>query len=134
MAEISRVVVAVGPRIYREGLSEAIERRSATGVSYAVASIAEVQRLVDCAEPRLKALVLMGTYTSLRLGELSANLADMYRRACDLLDKVLRGAKAGDLPVEQPSVFELVLNLKTARTLGITVPRSVLIQADEVVE
>jgi putative ABC transport system substrate-binding protein len=68
------------------------------------------------------------------LVSLSANLADMYRRACDLLDKVLRGAKAGDLPVEQPSVFELVLNLKTARTLGITVPRSVLIQADEVVE
>jgi len=68
------------------------------------------------------------------LVSLSANLADMYRRACDLLDKVLRGAKVGDLPVEQPSVFELVLNLKTAQALGITVPRSVLIQADEVVE
>ena len=68
------------------------------------------------------------------LASLSANTADMFRRACDLLDKVLRGAKPGELPVEQPSVFELVLNLKTARALGLTVPRSVLIQADELVE
>jgi putative ABC transport system substrate-binding protein len=68
------------------------------------------------------------------LASLSANTADMFRRASDLLDKVLRGAKPGELPVEQPSVFELVLNLKTARALGLTVPRSVLIQADELVE
>lgn len=68
------------------------------------------------------------------LVSLSANSADMYRRACDLLDKVLRGAKPGELPVEQPSVFELVLNQGAARTLGLTVPRSVLIQADEVIE
>jgi putative ABC transport system substrate-binding protein len=68
------------------------------------------------------------------LVSLSANGADMYRRACDLLDKVLRGAKPAELPVEQPSVFELVLNQGAARTLGLTVPRSVLVQADEVVE
>ena len=68
------------------------------------------------------------------LVSLSANTADMFRRACDLLDRVLRGAKAGELPVEQPSVFELVLNRGTARALGITVPRSVLVQADDVVE
>ena len=58
----------------------------------------------------------------------------MYRRACDLLDKVLRGAKAGELPVEQPSVFEMVLNRGTAQALGIAVPQSVLVQADEVVD
>jgi putative ABC transport system substrate-binding protein len=68
------------------------------------------------------------------LVSLSANTADMYRRACELLDKVLRGASAGELPVEQPSVFELVLNQRTARALGITVPRSVLVQADDVIE
>jgi putative ABC transport system substrate-binding protein len=68
------------------------------------------------------------------LVSLSANNADMYRRACDLLDKVLRGAKPAELPVEQPSVFELVLNLGAAKALGITVPRSVLAQADEVIE
>jgi putative ABC transport system substrate-binding protein len=68
------------------------------------------------------------------LVSLSANGADMYRRACDLLNKVLRGAKPAELPVEQPSVFELVLNQGVARTLGLTVPRSVLVQADEVVE
>jgi putative ABC transport system substrate-binding protein len=68
------------------------------------------------------------------LVSLSANTADIFQRAAIMVDKVLKGAKAGDLPVEQPSVFELLVNLKTARTLGLTVPQSVLVQADEVFE
>jgi putative tryptophan/tyrosine transport system substrate-binding protein len=68
------------------------------------------------------------------LVSLSAGNADMFRLVCQQLDKVLRGARPGELPVEQPAIFELVLNLKTARTLGITVPQSVLVQADELLE
>jgi len=86
---------------------------------------------------RARAPMMFNVGTAVQLGALLAygpNFPDLFRRAADDVDKILRGAKAGDIPVEQPIKFDLTINLKTAKVLGLTIPDKMIALADEVIE
>ena len=121
-----------------EGAFAAMTREHA-GALFVPADIIFVrhaQRLADlAARHRLPAMYAFREHVGAGgLMSYAANFAVIFRRAATFVDKILKGAKPGDLPVEQPTKFELVINLKTAKTLGVTFPQSVLQLADEVIQ
>lgn len=99
--------------------------------------VSHLPRLVDwAAKSRLPAVYATAVRPTVEAGGLMAygpNLAELFRRAATYVDKILNGAKPAELPVEEPMRFELAVNLKTARELGLTIPPSILLQADEVI-
>jgi putative ABC transport system substrate-binding protein len=132
-----QVVEARGPADFDRAFSDMTrERAGALTVLGSTMFLSERRRLVDlAAKNRLPTVYPYREFVDVGgLMAYGANLADMYRRAATYVDKILKGAKPGDLPVEQPTKFELVINLKTAKALGLTIPQSVLGRADEVIQ
>ncbi len=112
------------------------ERADALTVLPSAMLFTERRRLVDlAAKNRLPAVYVQREFVDAGgLMSYGPNLADLFRRAATYVDKILKGAKPADLPVEQPTKFELVINLKTAKALGLTIPQSLLGRADEVMQ
>jgi putative ABC transport system substrate-binding protein len=132
-----QVVEARGPADFDRAFSDMTRARAgALTVLATTMFVTERRRLVDlAAKHRLPAVYPLREFVDAGgLMAYGANVADLYRRTATYADKILKGAKPGDLPVEQPTKFELVINLKTAKALGLTIPQSMLARADEVVQ
>jgi putative ABC transport system substrate-binding protein len=126
------------PDDFAPALAEARrERADALLVMASPFFFAHRTRLVElAAKHRLPAMYFQQEFV-VRSGGLMSygpNLRDLFRRAATYVDKLLKGAKPGDLPIEQPSKFELTINLRTAKALGLTIPQSLLVRADEVIQ
>ncbi len=132
-----QIVEARGPQDFDRAFSDMItERAGALAIFSTPIFFNARQRLVDlAAENRVPAMYPFTAFVEAGgLMSYGANLPDTFRRAATYVDKILKGASPADLPVEQPTRFELVINLKTAKALGLTIPHTLLLRADEVIE
>ncbi len=113
----------------------ASERADALMVLTDPVTVSHRKRFVDLAAKHRQPVIYTDREWAQAGGLMSygADVRDLYRRAATYVDKILKGAKSADLPVEQPTKFELVINLKTANALGLAIPQSVLVRADEVI-
>ena len=128
---------ARGPDEFAKAFSEmSVARVGALTVLPSNRFLREHRRLVELAgQTRVPAVYTSREFVDAGgLMSYGANSADLHRRAATYVDKILKGAKPGDLPVEQPTKFELVINLRTAQALGLTMPKAVLTHADEVIQ
>jgi len=130
-------IEARGPADFDRAFSDMTRARAgALTVLTSAMFVSERRRLVDLAA-RNRLPTVFPWREGVDAGGLMSygpDLADLFRRAATYVDKILKGAKPADLPVEQPTKFELVINLKTAKALGLTIPQSVLGRADEVIQ
>jgi len=132
-----QAVKARRPEDFERAFSDVTKARAgALIVLTSVMFINERRRLVDlAAKNRLPTVYPQRDFVDVGgLMSYGPNGPDLFRRAATLVDKILKGAKPADLPVEQPTKFELVINLKTAKALGLTIPQTLLLQADQVIE
>jgi putative ABC transport system substrate-binding protein len=126
-----------GPADFERAFSEMTGARAgALTVLQSTMFFLERRRLADlAAKNRLPAVYTSREFVDAGgLMSYGPDFADLFRRAATYVDKILKGAKPGDLPVEQPTKFELVINLKTAKALGLTIPPSLLARADQIIE
>ena len=132
-----RLVAVQGPNeLDRAFATIAGQRADALIVFPSPMLFSERKRIVDlAAKHRLPSMSQDRAFVELGgLMSFGANITDLSRRSATYVDKILKGAKPGDLPVEQPTKFELVINMKTAKALGITIPQALLLRADEVIQ
>jgi len=126
-----------GPEDFHRALSALGRTRADAMVTFAdPLTVANRRQIVDYAtRQRLPMIAELRQFAEAgALMSYGPSLADLFRRAAGHVDKILKGAKPADLPVEQPTRFELVINLKTARALGLAIPQSILLRADQVIE
>ena len=125
------------PAEYEDILKTAMRRRPHALIQLSSPLIRQASRRVAefTVENRLPAISMFVEFAeSGGLMTYGPDLPLFFRRGASLVDKILKGAKPGDLPIELPTKFELVINLKTAKALGLTIPQSLLLRADQVIE
>jgi putative ABC transport system substrate-binding protein len=138
LAQVRLAAFEVRSRDQVAGMVEAAAKSGAAGlIVFSDPLTYEARQQISDLTAKLRLPALYGHRAHAEVGGLAsygASRRTMYRRAAEYTDKILKGATPGDLPVEQPTKFELVINLKTAKALGLTIPQSLLLQADQVIE
>lgn len=129
-------ILGVRRREYFEGAFEDARTGCAEALMVFQSPITDRKEVADLARAsRLPAIAMFGKFVEEGgLMSYGPPLNDLFRRVPSFVDRILKGAKPGDLPIERPTRYELAVNLKTAKALGLTIPQSILIRADQVIE